>query len=356
MRCRQFIPGVLHGQKNKALWLAESVPYLTDSYKFDQSAFTRKEKAIWQRFPDDYRDFMTQHNGGFVATARNYVSCKLQVSSSVIADMNMKTMDGGDSLEEIWGFLSYVNSHPEPDKPASILHQHFDKYKKEVFLSSEVYVFGRCRYNSFVGLSLNASDYGNVLFWQAAMRPVRGDLFYKRFGLTMKKFRDAHEILNDRTNGTLGDEFLCLKAPGKPYGHYQPVKVADSFTGFINSLHENICTNETLPERIFRTNNVSALIALLDSGYGINTEDPQGCTLLREATRFSLRPMVEILVARGADLTQAFEVLEGRKKNRKVANMNGLCDSDDEPLLELLLKAKTQRQFLKRAMDCNSWK
>ena len=353
MQRRQSILGALHGRKNNGLRLADTPLdagprdlYLTDSYKFDLSALTLKEKVLWHKFPNDFRDFVTRHNGGFVRTARNHISCKLQISSSALADVNIKIMDGGDSLEEIWGFLSYENSQPEPNKPASILHQNFDKYKKETFLPSDVLVFGRCRYNSCVGLSLNSKDYGNVVFWQAAMKLARSELFYKRCGLKVKKFRDAQEILNDRRNGALRDEFLSLKAPGKPYSHYEPIKVADSFTEFINSLHENISANETIPERIFRTNNVSALIDLLDSGYGINTEDPQGCTLVREATRLGLRAMMEILVARGADLTQAFEVLEERKKNRKLLNMDELCDSDDGPIVEFLLKAKRQNQNL----------
>ena len=106
------------------------------------------------------------------------------------------------------------------------------------------------------------------------------------------------------------------------------IKSADSFSNFINDLYEYINPDETEPERIVRTNDIAALMDLINSGYDINSTDEYERTLIENASIANKIEIVKILIDRKAQKNNALPLA--------IQNMEAFPTHGYEPLVKLL--------------------
>lgn len=88
------------------------------------------------------------------------------------------------------------------------------------------------------------------------------------------------------------------------------IKIADSFDQFLNSLFKWVDPDETLVERIIRTNDTEGLLKLINSDYDIETMYKYDRTLIEMAAIRANNEMIEILFKKGAKLRNALEYAE----------------------------------------------
>jgi len=105
-------------------------------------------------------------------------------------------------------------------------------------------------------------------------------------------------------------------------------KSANSFSDFINDLYEYIDPDETEPERIVRTNDIAALMDLINSGYDINSTDKYERTLIENASIANKIEIVKILIDRKARKNNALDLA--------IQNMEASPTHGYEPLVKLL--------------------
>ena len=106
------------------------------------------------------------------------------------------------------------------------------------------------------------------------------------------------------------------------------IKSADSFSNFINDLYEYINPDETEPERIVRTNDIAALMDLINSGYDINSTDEYERTLIENASIANKIEIVKILIDLKAQKNNALPLA--------IQNMEAFPTYGYEPLVKLL--------------------
>jgi hypothetical protein len=87
--------------------------------------------------------------------------------------------------------------------------------------------------------------------------------------------------------------------------------VAASFTEFTEKLHEYVEPGESDPDRILRENDLSALQALLDSGYDVEQTDERGLTLIERAAMKNRPEIIQMLFDHGAQLRNALRYARG---------------------------------------------
>ena|SRR5688572_26876542 len=92
--------------------------------------------------------------------------------------------------------------------------------------------------------------------------------------------------------------------------------------------HEFIDPKETEQDRIIRTNDIGALVSLINSGYDINSTDEYGRTLLENASIYNRIEIVRLLIDRKA---KKYDALELAKQSRDFFPSNSF-----EPLVKLL--------------------
>lgn len=106
------------------------------------------------------------------------------------------------------------------------------------------------------------------------------------------------------------------------------IKSANSFSDFVNNLYEFIDPNETEQERIVRTNDIEALINLINSGYDLNSIDEYGRTLIENASIGNKIEIVKILIDRKVRKNNALDLA--------IQNMEAFRTHGYEPLVKLL--------------------
>jgi len=87
-------------------------------------------------------------------------------------------------------------------------------------------------------------------------------------------------------------------------------EVSKSFGVFLKSLFEWVDPDESIIEKIMRTNDLTALAVLLDSGYDIETQNEYDRTILEDAAIAANDDMVKLLLDRGANVRNALDFAE----------------------------------------------
>lgn len=198
-----------------------------NSCTLDLPSFTAEDWAVWNRLPQEYRDFLAIHNGGFVDSDKASFATKVQrVYEGQVYN------NATNALEELWCFLSYENAPPSEEQPASILHEHFDRHVEEDFLPTGVYVIGRCIQNSLICLSVNEADYGAIYYWEWYWQyPWYKDFFEGRVENVQTAYPDAKAILDDESDPRYQEVVDA-------FNYATLMKVSDTFNIFIGSLFQ----------------------------------------------------------------------------------------------------------------------
>jgi len=186
----------------------------------DPRKLTVRDRALWDRFPADFRRFYQKQNGG---------SCEREFSIAMTWSLRGQTRKKQtNTLDQLWRF----DRRRLAKGPPSILLEHFGRHVGEGFLPRDVIVFGRTIQNCLVAISLAEHDAGNVYYWEWYWQyPWYRDFFLERVKRAVKRFRADHVDLEGRR---LGDEHT--EADAANYGTL--VKVAESFSSFVAGLRK----------------------------------------------------------------------------------------------------------------------
>ncbi len=220
---------------------------IRDSYPFDYAQLAPYEQKIFEALPPDYQGFLKQYNGGFVE------GDKALFKNHLVWQMKDKVnRDTSSMFEEFWGFISYKNQEKEEGKPASVLHQHFDRHLDEMFLPNGILVIGYAAQSCLIAISLNQSDYGSIYYWEWYWQyPWYESFFNARIEQAQAGFagQDLNKILGDEHMPLIYDPpqsvFYLVETPEqKRYmeahdalNYATLVKVADSFTEFVEGFY-----------------------------------------------------------------------------------------------------------------------
>jgi len=109
--------------------------------------------------------------------------------------------------------------------------------------------------------------------------------------------------------------------------------IADSFGTFLNGLFKWVDSEEAPIEKIIKSNDVSALTKLLDSGYDIETVDEHDLTIIEYAAITANNDMIRLLLERGAKVRNALDIA---KKNAVFF--------DDHKATVLLIRELTKKE------------
>lgn len=199
--------------------------HLAKTAPLDPAKLTASDRALWSRFPADFRRFYAKQNGGFCAEDEA-VELTIPMTWSMGGKSRKRQKN---SLEELWRF----DRRKLAKGPRSILLEHFGRHLAEAFLPRDVVVFGNCVQSCLVAISLAAHDLGNVYYWEWYWQyPWYKEFFLKRVERAVKRFDTKHQDLEGRT---MSDAHTT----GDAANYATLVKVADSFSAFVKGLRKS---------------------------------------------------------------------------------------------------------------------
>ena len=202
---------------------------LTKSPPPGWSHLSAEDRALFERLPADYREFLERNNGGFVEPGSpSHFSIAIERrSGSTITSISEQ-----NQIEEFFAVIrsdtEYTRQHGEV--PASLFHEHWNRHSEEEFLPFDVVVIASCDQSCLLACSLNPEDYGSIYYWEWYWYyPWFSKFFNDRIEAAQRQYPDIQAILNDSTNPLYREAFNASN-------YATLVKVADSFSGLIHSL------------------------------------------------------------------------------------------------------------------------
>ena len=151
----------------------------------------------------------------------------------------------------------------------------------------------------------------------------------------LRKEGDAHFIGQTLSPNELNVYFYIEK---ESFPYYAPDRIGipnimtiqsdPGWIFFTTMTEEYIDPKETEQDRIIRTNDVGALVTLINSGYDINFTDEYGRTLIENASIYNKIEIVKLLIDRKAKKNNALELA--------IQNRNFFPTDSFEPLVKLL--------------------
>jgi len=226
--------------------------------KLDLQTLSDFEKKHSLSLPDDYKNFLLEHNGGAPVPSANR-------TPETIVQWIYGIHQGED-----WASLEW----------------HIEILDKRI-PSKTLPIANDAGGNKFL-LSLRPDTYGEIWFWDHE-----------------NEAEDNAEEYFDNIS-----------------------KSANSLSDFINNLYEYKDPEETEQDRIIRTNDVGALVNLINAGYDINSTHEYGRTLIENASIHNKIEIVRILIDGKAKKNNALDLA---KQNMEAFPTNGY-----EPLVKLL--------------------
>jgi len=151
----------------------------------------------------------------------------------------------------------------------------------------------------------------------------------------LRKEGDSHFIGQTLSPNELNVYFYVEKGS---FPHYTPDRIGiptimtiqsdPEWKSYTTLTEEYIDPKETEQDRIIRTNDLGALVSLINSGYDINFTDEYGRTLIENASIYNKIEIVKLLIDRKAKKNNALELA--------IQNRNFFPTDSFEPLVKLL--------------------
>jgi hypothetical protein len=188
-----------------------------------------KDRALFERLPADYREFLERNNGGFVepGSSSHFSVAMERRSGAVIINTSSQ-----NRIEEFFAVMpsDAVYTRQDGAAPASLFHEHWNRHIEEAFLPIDVVVIARCEQSCLLACSLNPEDYGAIYYWEWYWYyPWFAKFFDDRIEAAERKYPDIEKIRKDSTHPLYRDAFNA-------FNYATLVKVANSFSALIDSL------------------------------------------------------------------------------------------------------------------------
>ena len=191
----------------------------------NQNKWTNDDMDVFNRLPKEYQSFLYKTNGGYVKPETAIFKIQIERMFNGIT-----YSENTQRINEFWSFISYKNEKPEKNKPASILHEHFDRHVSEHFLPDGIICIGLCDQNSLFAISINENDFGAIYYWEWYWRyPWYKDFFTKRIRQVELAFPDFNEIVSN-------EKHPKFRELDNQLNYATIVKVSGSFDSFTSSL------------------------------------------------------------------------------------------------------------------------
>lgn len=160
------------------------------SYSALTSGSTSPEFWKWYcKLPNEYRDFLSAQNGGFVEEDRYTFPTGVPFKSEAA---NVPSRE--DCLVKIFGIPTSTTLSSAPVDLLQMAAIH----KEEGFLPSTVVAIARCAQNSLICLAISGDDVGTVYYWDWYWRyPWCKAYFDARVAVVLHRYPNADEILED---------------------------------------------------------------------------------------------------------------------------------------------------------------
>lgn len=185
---------------------------LTGSRPLDPTSLSDKDRALLDRFPADYQDFVRSINGGQLEGSDWFFPTNIPPPSN--APYNTAVA----GVSELWPFAGVINERIE----------HVDSE----FLPTNVYAIGCTANDCLICLSLDAHNYGTVYYWDYRWQhPWLKPTFVARIEETKERFGDVDAILDDPNH----PQFVEV---GDALNYATLTRIAGSFSEFIDALWE----------------------------------------------------------------------------------------------------------------------
>jgi hypothetical protein len=189
---------------------------LDETAPLDPAKLKAADRALWERFPADFRRFYTKQNGGYIE--RDF---RVPMTWSMHGKSRKVTTC---TLDSFWRF------DRKKREPHSILVEHFERHVDENFLPPDVYVFASTINDSLLAISLAEHDAGNIYYWEWYWQyPWYRDFFEKRVADAVKRFKAKQQDLHGR-------KLSAAHTVGDAANYGTLVKFAGSFSEFVKGL------------------------------------------------------------------------------------------------------------------------
>ena len=204
--------------------------HLERSLPLELPSLSVLDRGLFDRLPEDYRDFLCRSNGGFV-TRGSMATFDIPIERRREGEV-ISTVDQNE-VEEFFAFIPSGKRHARKhgQAPASVLHEHWGRHQAEEFLPSDVLVIASCMQSCLLAISLNSDDFGAIYYWEWYWRyPWFSQFFDERIDKARSRFDNVEQILDDASHPQYQEAFNALN-------YATLIKLADSFSGFVASLH-----------------------------------------------------------------------------------------------------------------------
>jgi hypothetical protein len=192
-------------------------------------SLSTRDRALFERLPVDYREFLERHNGGFVEPGSD------SHFSIAIERRNGETITSISEQNRIEEFFAVIPSDVDYARqygvaPASLFHEHWNRHSDEEFLPFDVVVIAGCDQSCLLACSLNPADYGSIYYWEWYWYyPWFSKFFNERIALAQSQYPHIEEVLSDSSHPLYRDAFNASN-------YATLIKVAESFSALIDSL------------------------------------------------------------------------------------------------------------------------
>ncbi len=188
-----------------------------------------RDRALFERLPVDYREFLDRNNGGFVAPGS---PTHFNIAMERRNGATITSISEQNRIEEFFAVIpsdaAYARKYGEA--PASLFHEHWNRHSDEEFLPFDVVVIASCDQSCLLACSLNPEDYGSIYYWEWYWYyPWFSKFFNDRIKAAQNQYPDIEGLLNDSSHPLYREAFNASN-------YATLIKVADSFSALIDSL------------------------------------------------------------------------------------------------------------------------
>jgi SMI1/KNR4 family protein SUKH-1 len=160
-----------------------------NSYPRIAGQLSAENQRFVDNLPSDYREFLLEHNGGFVYDFRYTFMTGVPFKTDEVDNPSRD-----DSPVEFFGIPT---TEADGEWPADLL-ECIATHRSEEFLPHDVIAIARCVQNSLVCISLRSEDRGRIYYWDWYWRyPWCYHFFDARIASAKGRFDDPSSILDN---------------------------------------------------------------------------------------------------------------------------------------------------------------
>lgn len=194
---------------------------IEDSYPpIDEARMSDGERELFAKLPEDYRQFLRSHNGGFVRDFRYSFLTGVPYRTDAI--------DNPSRDDCVVQFLGIPTTESKGRLPASLILT-ANEHRSANFLPGGIIAIAVCIQSSLVCVSLRPMDHGAIYYWDYYWRyPWCKSFFEERIERARARFEGQEVIMGDPHHPDRPALVDALNLASL-------VKLSDSFSGWCHS-------------------------------------------------------------------------------------------------------------------------